>query len=127
MLSEIAYSYIKKDIYEAAIDNYLYVMQKSFHIAIIKPFYRNIRKELTKMPNVYFLDNGLRNFFLSNFKSPDLREDKGALLENTVFRQLLEHYQAYEIYFWRTTQGHEVDFIAGEKEAFEVKTSIASL
>ncbi len=160
MLGEIAYSYIKKDIYEAAvrqdevffklfkilsaqtgnlvnsselahtlgvsktaIDNYLYIMQKSFHIALVKPFYRNIRKELTKMPKVYFLDTGLRNFFTLNFRSFELRDDKGALLENVVFRQLLECYSFDEICFWRTTQGHEVDFVTAEKEAFEVKVN----
>jgi hypothetical protein len=51
-------------------------MQKSFHIAIIKPFYKNIRKELTKMPKVYFLDTGLRNFFVNNFDTYDYRLDK---------------------------------------------------
>ncbi len=158
MLAEIAYSYIKKDLYEAsikqdevffklfkilstqtgnlvnsselahtlgvsktAIDNYLYIMQKSFHIALVRPFYRNIRKELTKMPKAFFLDTGLRNFFTSNFKVFELREDKGALLENAVFRQLLERYVMDEIRFWRTTQGHEIDFVVSDKEAFEVK------
>lgn len=162
LLSEIAYSYIKKDIYEAsirredifyklfkilssqtgnlvnfselahtlgvsktAIDNYLYVMQKSFHIALVKPFYKNIRKELTKMPKVYFFDTGLRNFFVSNFKSFVIRDDKGALLENMVFRQLIEKYPVDEIRFWRTSQGQEIDFIADAKEAFEVKASSA--
>jgi len=162
LLSEIAYSYIKKDIYEAsirqediffklfkilssqignlvnlselahtlgvsktAIDNYLYIMQKSFHIALVKPFYRNIRKELTKMPKVYFFDTGLRNFFASNFKSFVIRDDKGALLENMVFRQLIEKYPVDEIRFWRTSQGQEIDFIADAKEAIEVKASSA--
>lgn len=162
LLSEIAYSYIKKDIYEAsirqedifyklfkilssqtgnlvnfselahtlgvsktAIDNYLYVMQKSFHIALVKPFYKNIRKELTKMPKVYFFDTGLRNFFVSNFKSFVIRDDKGALLENMVFRQLTEKYPVDEIRFWRTSQGQEIDFIADAKEAIEVKASSA--
>jgi len=162
LLSEIAYSYIKKDIYEAsirqedifyklfkilssqtgnlvnfselahtlgvsktAIDNYLYVMQKSFHIALVKPFYKNIRKELTKMPKVYFFDTGLRNFFVSNFKSFVIRDDKGALLENMVFRQLIEKYPVDEIRFWRTSQGQEIDFIADAKEAIEVKASSA--
>jgi predicted AAA+ superfamily ATPase len=162
LLSEIAYSYIKKDIYEAsirqedifyklfkilssqtgnlvnfselahtlgvsktAIDNYLYVMQKSFHIALVKPFYKNIRKELTKMPKVYFFDTGLRNFFVSNFKSFVIRDDQGALLENMVFRQLIEKYPVDEIRFWRTSQGQEIDFIADAKEAIEVKASSA--
>lgn len=158
ILRDIAYSYIKKDIYEAnirqdeifyrlfkilasqignlvnaselastlggsktSIDNYLYVMQKSFHIRLISPFFKNIRKEITKMPKVYFLDLGLRNFFLKNFRLYQEREDGGALLENALFRQLLEKYRFDDIKFWRTIQKNEVDFVVEEKTAFEVK------
>lgn len=159
ILREIAYSYIKKDLYESkirqedvfyklfkilasqvgnlvnsselastlnvsksAIDNYLYVMRKSFHLHLISPFFKNIRKELTKMPKVYFLDLGLRNFLVDNFKSFKIREDNGALLENAVFRQLIEKYQLEKIKFWRTIQKQEVDFVIGGKEAMEVKS-----
>lgn len=158
LLQELAYSYIKKDIYEAnirqeeifyklvkllalqvgslvntselastlgvsksSIDNYLYVLQKSFHVRLVKPFYRNVRKELTKMPKVYFLDSGLRNFFADNFTNLLQREDRGTLLENAVFRQLIGKHEFDEIRFWRTTQDYEVDFVVGAKEAFEVK------
>jgi len=44
---------------KTAIDNYLYIMRKSFHIELIRPFYQNVRKEITKMPKVYFYDLGL--------------------------------------------------------------------
>ena len=158
ILREIAYSYIKKDIYEAnvrqdeifykllkilasqignlvnaselaltlgvsktTIDNYLYIMRKSFHLHLVSPFYKNMRKELTKMPKVYFADLGLRNFFSDNFKSFETREDKGILLENAAFRQLLEKYDEDNIKFWRTIQKNEIDFVAAEKVAFEVK------
>lgn len=158
ILRDLAYSYIKKDIFESnikqdeifykllkilssqvgqlvnanelantlnvsktTIDHYLYVMQKSFHIKLIKPFFKNVRKELTKMPKIYFLDLGLRNFFVNNFKSFALRPDQGAFLENVVFRQLLEKYSAAEIKFWQTTQKNEIDFIIGEEKAVEVK------
>lgn len=106
---------------KTAVDNYLYVMQKSFHVCLIKPFFRNIRKELTKMPKVYFYDSGLRNFLVDNFKPFETREDKGHLLENAVFRQLLEKHNRDEIRFWRTIQKNEVDFVVGEKFAYEVK------
>jgi predicted AAA+ superfamily ATPase len=51
-------------------------MQKSFHIAIIRPFHKNIKKELTKMPKVYFYDLGFRNALLKNFDNIKLRVDK---------------------------------------------------
>lgn len=106
---------------KTSIAHYLYVMQKYFHIKLIKPFFKNIRKELTKMPKVYFCDTGLRNFFVDNFKPFETRDDKGQLLENAVLRQLLEKYDESEIKFWRTIQKNEVDFILKDKEALEVK------
>lgn len=158
ILMELAYSYIKKDIFESnlrqeeifykllkilssqvgnlvngselantlnvsktTIDNYLYVMQKSFHLKLIPPLFGNVRKELTKMPKVFFLDLGLRNFFVDNFNNFLTRADKGALLENAVFRQLLEKYNGEEIRFWRTINKDEVDFVISEKKAIEVK------
>ena len=96
-------------------------MQKSFHIRLIPPFFRNIRKEITKMPKVYFLDLGLRNFFLRNFRFYQEREDKGQLLENALFRQFLERYYFEDIKFWRTIQKNEIDFVVEERFAFEVK------
>ena len=67
------------------IEEYLYVIKKSYQAAFIKPFYTNIRKELIKMPKVYFYDLGLRNFFLNDYQNMDKRTDKGAYLENIVF------------------------------------------
>lgn len=118
--SELAHSL---DVSKTAVDNYLYVMQKSFHIVLLKPFFKNIRKEIIKMPKVYFMDMGLRNFFVSNFQTYQTREDKSVLLENAAFRQLAEKYGVDELKFWRTIQKNEVDFVANGKEAFEVKVN----
>ncbi len=160
ILRDLAYSYIKKDIFEAhirqdeyfyklmkilsaqignlvnsfelsrtlnisktSVDNYLYVMQKSFHVGLIRPYYKNIRKELTKMPKVYFIDLGLRNFFKNDFRPLVDRDDKGQLLENAVFRQILDSRDLSTIKFWRTTDDKEVDFIIEDQDmAYEVKS-----
>jgi len=109
-----------------AVDNYLYVMQKSLHICLLRPFYRNMRKELRRMPKVYFYDLGLRNFFVNEFKSPLTRFDRGQLLENAVFRQLAERAGMLvgdKLKYWRIQGGAEVDFVWEESQAFEVKFS----
>jgi predicted AAA+ superfamily ATPase len=95
------------------VNNYLYILQKCFHIALIKPFFKNLRKELTKMPKPYLLDNGLRNCLINNFDMPTFRLDKGELWENQYFRLLLEKYDMDDISFWRTTESNEVDFVLG--------------
>jgi predicted AAA+ superfamily ATPase len=105
-------------------DNFLAIMQKCFHIALVKPFFRNLRKELVKMPKVFLLDTGLRNCLLDNFQPLSVRTDKGELWENTVFRILADKIGTDAIRFWRTSGGNEVDFVMsgnGESKALEVK------
>lgn len=106
------------------IANYLEIMQKCFHIALAKPFFRNLRKELVKMPKAYLLDTGLRNCLLNNFQPLATRLDKGELWENMNYKLLAEKHDFDDIKFWRTTDGNEVDFVIPEIEkplAFEVK------
>ncbi len=97
-------------------------MRKSFHIELIRPFYRNIRKEITKMPKVYFYDLGLRNVILNNFDLHETRHDKGQILENLFFRALLERTTIDEIRFWRTAAQNEIDFVVGD-QAYEIKSN----
>jgi len=42
------------------INNYLYVLRKCFHVDLVKPFHKNVRKEITKMPKIFFEDAALR-------------------------------------------------------------------
>ncbi len=100
---------------------YLYVMKKSYQISFITPFYNNLRKELVKMPKVYFNDLGLRNFFLGDYSLIEKRSDRGAYLENVAFREFQKEVEnVSKIKFWRTQDQKEVDFVVGEK-AYEIK------
>ena len=109
----------------AATENYLYVLRKCFHIEMVKPFFSNVRKELVKMPKVYFTDLGLRNVMVNYFSPIDQRADKGPLLENYVYRSLTDQQSRDRIKFWRTADGNEVDFVLEENNkqgsAIEVK------
>ena len=93
------------------VENYLYVLQKCFHITLLKPFYANLRKELTKMQKVYINDLGLRNVLINYFSPLEQRADKGAVLENFSFRLLSERFEEDQIKYWRTADGNEVDFV----------------
>ncbi len=107
------------------VENYIYLMQKTFIVQLLSPFYGNLRKELTKMPKLYFNDNGLRNALLHNFNTLNNRADKGALLENYVYNRLKILYGQSNLHFWRTADGNEVDFVVKQPEgkglAYEVK------
>ena len=95
----------------ATVENYLYVLQKCFHISVVKPFYKNLRKELTKMPKVYLNDLGLRNVLINYFSPLEQRADKGMVLENLSYRLLSERFDHDQIKYWRTADGNEVDFV----------------
>jgi len=109
-----------------AVDNYLYVLQKCFHIQLIRPFFSNLRKEITKMPKVYFHDLGFRNALLNQYQPLAQRIDKGMLLENYAFIRLRNMFDNDTIKFWRTADGNEVDFviiqIPGSGIAIEIKS-----
>jgi uncharacterized protein len=101
----------------ATVNNYLHILQKCFHLALVKPFFRNLRKELTKMPKGFLLDTGLRNCLLNNFQQIPDRMDKGELWETVLFRVLADKYGWDAIYYWRTADGNEVDFVLPEIES----------
>jgi predicted AAA+ superfamily ATPase len=108
----------------SAVNNYLYVLEKSYHINLAKPYFNNVRKELTKMPKVFFNDLGMRNTLMNNFNATDLRQDRGTIVENYTYIRLRQLYGKDDIRFWRTADGNEIDFIYSDGEvqfALEVK------
>jgi predicted AAA+ superfamily ATPase len=86
------------------------------------PFSRNIRVELTKMPEVFMEDTGMMN--LLNHKTFN-REITGSIFETSIFSLLRKNVGIENIFFWRTSRGHEIDFVYepkfGELNALEVK------
>lgn len=107
-----------------AVENYLFILKKSFILYAISPFATNVRNEIKKMPKVFFADLGLRNMLLRDFRHINLKQDKGLIYENFIFRQLLDRVEPDEIKFWRTQQGNEIDFIIRDKLAYEIKYNI---
>ncbi|OGY32808.1 MAG: hypothetical protein A3C02_01695 [Candidatus Andersenbacteria bacterium RIFCSPHIGHO2_02_FULL_45_11] len=89
-------------------EKYLDVLIGTYVFNIVTPFYRNIRSELTKMPKVYALDIGIRNYFTQSFDS-DHRLN-GRLIENFVYIELLQQFKKDRIHFYRTIGGAEIDF-----------------
>ena len=108
------------------IEKYIQILENTFIIKRIYPFFKNYKKEITKMPKIFFLDLGLRNYVLNNFGPIEFREDRGRLFENFYLLELLNKdiYSLNKINYWRTTNQTEIDFIiTGENisKAVEVK------
>ncbi len=109
------------------VKNYLSILEETYIIKLAKPFFMNRRTEIVKNPKVYFIDNGLRNAIVRDFRDVSTRVDSGSLLENLVGDELVK--QGYELKFWRSKGGAEVDFVVEEQGRLipvEVKFSVAT-
>lgn len=67
---------------------YLQLLDGTFVFKRLTPFFRNVRRELSKMPKIYALDLGLRSLAVGNFNDMLLRGDRGEMVENFVFNEL---------------------------------------
>ena len=87
------------------------LLENTFIVKLLRPYATNPTTEIKKSPKVYFVDTGLRNSLVADFRPLELRPDKGAVVENFVFNQLQTSQRKDALRFWRTKQGAEVDFI----------------
>jgi predicted AAA+ superfamily ATPase len=93
---------------------WILLLENTFVIKSIKPFSKNIRGELVKMPKIYFIDNGLRNCCEKKF------EITGKGFENSFFAYINNGYKAKDIRFYRTKDKQEIDFVLDGKP-YELK------
>jgi len=90
---------------------YITVLENTYLVEILPPYFTNKKKEVIKAHRVYFADNGLRNYLTGNLSFTEERQDIGALLESAVFSGLKKKGRRTKLYFWRTQNKAEVDFI----------------
>jgi uncharacterized protein len=100
-------------IHKTTINQYLWYMEQTFFIDKVTPFFKNIRKEITKAPVYYFSDMGMRNYALGIFGTSIPISDPGFLFQNFVFPILkkLTRSSSLQIHYWRTMNKAEVDFV----------------
>lgn len=103
------------DMSKDTVSRYIDLLEKSFIIFKLKPFNRNLRKEVSKMNKIFFYDLGVRNILIDNLKPIKDRNDIGQLWENFLIieRMKLSAYRQdnYSTYFWRTHTGAELDYV----------------
>jgi predicted AAA+ superfamily ATPase len=108
--------------------SYIDLLEKSFVVFRLGAWSRNLRKEVSKKCKIYFVDNGVRNAVIDNFKDLSLRNDVGALWENFLVSERLK-YNANSrswasSWFWRLQTGAEIDYLEdkdGHLSAYEFK------
>ncbi len=92
------------------VKDYIEMLQETYLIYVLRPFFTNKNKELVKIPKIYFIDNGVRNFFINNFNPAELRDDIGFLFEGYALSELLKSGKE-AITFWQDKNSHEVDIV----------------
>jgi len=94
------------------VERYLFILENTYIIKLVAPFFTNKQKEIIKMAKSFFYDTGLRNYALKDFRAFDLRADRGSLAENGVFSEAIKSLNVLQnLQFWRTQAKTEVDFI----------------
>ncbi len=112
------------------VKSWISVLEASYIVCLLPPFYRNLRKRAIKRPRLYFLDSALVCAF-TRLPSPETALAGplgGALFEGWVVCEalkLMAHLGlSPELYYFRTREGFEVDLILplqGKLHPVEVK------
>lgn len=110
------------------VEKYIDLLEKAFVLFTVPAFSNNVRNEIKKGRKIYFYDNGIINAVTNNFNPIQNRNDVSALWENYIISERKKFLNVKEldarIYFWRTTQQQEVDYIEevkGQLRAVEFK------
>jgi predicted AAA+ superfamily ATPase len=110
------------------VERYIDILEKAYIIFRLGSYSKNLRNELKKSRKIYFIDNGIRNALIADYRALEIRSDIGALWENYLMaerRKLLAYSDIQAISkFWRTAQKQEIDLVevqGGQISAFEFK------
>lgn len=115
------------------ITRWLSVLQASYLITLLPPYYENISKRLIKSPKLYFNDTGLACYLLDIESAKQLDRDKmrGALFENMIVMEIIKHRynqgKTGGVFFYRDSNQNEVDILLkqeGEITALEIKSAM---
>jgi uncharacterized protein len=108
------------------------VLEATFQIIVLRPYFGNLNKRLVKSPKIYFTDLGTL-CYLAGLKDPDHAASGpmgGPIFETAVLMEIIKTIihrgEEPQIYFWRTATGVEVDIVTevqGKLVPLEVKLS----
>jgi predicted AAA+ superfamily ATPase len=114
------------------VNEWLSVLEASYIIFRLPPFYRNIGKRLVKTPKIYFCDTGLVCFLLGieNEKQLATHPLRGAIFENLVvlefFKDRFNKGKLSNLFYYRDKSQREVDIVQEQGNnlyAYEIKSS----
>lgn len=132
----VEYNSLAKDagISPVTAKEWLSVLESSFLIKLILPYYSNRSKRLIKNPKLHFCDAGLAAY-LGGWRSAEslrLSPMAGHFFETHVFSQILKYFsssnQECQWHFWRTKDGQEIDLLIETKgQIFPVEVKMGHI
>ena len=109
------------------VKSWLSILESSFIIHFLPPFYHNLGKQMVKTPKLYFVDSGLLCYLLkiNSVEELLLSHYKGAVIETFAVSELLKQRfnqgKKSELYFYRDKYGFEIDAIADWQQSFAIE------
>lgn len=97
--------------------DWISLLEASFQVFLLRPYYANIGKRLVKAPKIYFTDTGLLCYLvgLRDVEHAMNGPMGGAIFENLVIADMLKIFlhrgEEPALYYWRTSHGSEVDLV----------------
>lgn len=121
------YSSYAKDLGVAVttIKRWISILEASYILFLLPPFYKNFGKRLTKSPKVYFYDTGLVSYLtgIETFKQYNQGPLAGALFENyiiaDIYKNILHQAKNEQLYYLRTSNKEEIDLIIDKHQYLE--------
>lgn len=93
------------------------LLQASYVVYLLPPWFENLGKRLIKAPKLYFYDVGLASWLLGIREATQIAAHplRGHLFENLIVMEFLKHFEHHgqraNLHFYRDSQGAEVDLI----------------
>ncbi|CAN5315754.1 ATP-binding protein [soil metagenome] len=114
------------------VNSWLSVLESSYVIKLLPPYFKSFNKRIVKSPKLYFYDTGLACALLGikDTNELSLSHFRGSLVENFVImeiqKQISNAGSADGLYYWRDSNGLEVDLIIDKGSNFipvEIKSA----
>ncbi|OGD83747.1 hypothetical protein A2572_00815 [Candidatus Collierbacteria bacterium RIFOXYD1_FULL_40_9] len=97
------------------VSSYIEIFIKNYILIPVLSFKTNRRKSVSELRKLYFYDLGIRNILVRDFRSLDLRSDKGGVFENFVVSEIEKKRRVagenFNVYFYREYGGKEMDLV----------------
>ncbi len=115
------------------VKSYIDILEHTFMIRRLAPYHSNSKKRLQKSPKLYIRDTGILHNLLGivDFNNLYSHPAYGFSWETMVIENVINKYKGYSPYFYRTSNGNELDLILVKGQdiiAIEIKaTSVPKL